>query len=78
MVDSGDNQWVVSEIVDSRSRKRGRQKRTQYLVRWEGYEDEYNEWVHPEDFHHDDATVLDYHRRYPNKPKPAFEEYGNT
>jgi hypothetical protein len=78
VVDNGDTQWVVSEIVDSRSRKRGRQTRTQYLVRWEGYEDEYNEWVHPEDFHHDDQAVLDYHRRYPNKPKPAFEEYGDA
>jgi hypothetical protein len=38
---SGEEEWLVEEIVDEQKRGRG----TQYLVKWCRYGDEENRWV---------------------------------
>jgi hypothetical protein len=50
----------------------------EYLVKYEGYNDSYDEGVHPIDWHHDDELVQEFHARYPDKPKPKRSEYADT
>jgi hypothetical protein len=78
VLENGETAWVVSEIVHSKEVKRGRGRRVQYYVRYEGYADEHNEWVSPGEFHHDDLVVVDFHKRYPRLPTPGRQEYGDA
>jgi hypothetical protein len=69
----GEQEWEVDEIVDSRIKRIGRKTVFQYKVRWLGYEDTPDEfdWVNLDDVVHANEAVEDFHRRYPNKPKPS-------
>lgn len=79
VLDNGDLGYVVSEIVHSKEVRRGRSGRTtRYLVRYEGYGDDSNEWVRPEEFHHDNLVVTEFHKRYPHLPVPGRQEYGDA
>lgn len=60
----GEDAYVVSQILDSRSRRRS----LQYFVDWEGYGPQERSWVRASDFDDDDQLVLDFHRAYPDKP----------
>ena len=44
-------EWDVTRILDSRVTARGR---TQYLIRWEGYEAQADRWINEEDIFADD------------------------
>ncbi len=59
-----EEEFLVSEILDSKLLRR----KLRYLVRWEGYSDEYNEWIDAEDLAADNDLVLDFHSSQPNKP----------
>lgn len=65
----GFEEWEVQEVVDSRWERRGRGgPRLRYTVKWVGY-DEPTE-VPADHVENAQETVLDFHRRYPDKPKP--------
>ena len=40
----GDEYWSVESILDHRVRGRGRNRRTEYLVKWKGYGSNENTW----------------------------------
>lgn len=60
----GEDAYVVSQILDSRSRCRS----LQYYVDWEGYGPQERSWVRASDFDDDNDLVLDFHRAHPDKP----------
>ncbi len=65
----GLEEWEVEEVVDSRWERRGRGgPRLRYTVKWAGY-DELTE-IPADHLENAQETVLNFHRRYPNKPKP--------
>ena len=65
----GLEEWEVEDIVDSRWERRGRGgPRLRYTVKWTGY-DELTE-VPADHLENAQETVLNFHRRYPSKPKP--------
>ncbi|KAH0612478.1 uncharacterized protein H6S33_008858, partial [Morchella sextelata] len=64
----GEQNWVVREVADSRVKKKGR--RVEYLVLWEGYENEDATWEPWEHLKKSAEEALrDFHMRYPKKPK---------
>ena len=60
----GEEEWEVERIVNSRFRYR----RLQYLVRWVGYDSP--TWQPSEDLEHLQDAVLEYHRLWPDQPRP--------
>ena len=49
----GEEEYEVERIMDSR--RHGRKKTLQYLIKWKGYPDSDNEWVSHKDMHAPDA-----------------------
>lgn len=65
----GLEEWEVEDIVDSRWERRGRGgPRLRYTVKWAGY-DEVTE-VPADHLENAQEVMLNFHRRYPDKPKP--------
>ena len=60
---NGEEEYEVEEILQSR--KFGRQRKVQYLVKWKGYPDSENQWVDWDDMHADEALV-DFKKKNPN------------
>ena len=50
-----EEEYEVEEILQSR--KYGRQRKVQYLIKWKGYLDSENQWVDWDDMHADEALV---------------------
>ena len=65
VVMEGENYYEVEEILDSRMRRR----RTEYLVKWQGYNADHNQWIPWYNLDADDL-IADFHRRHPTKPGP--------
>jgi len=64
----GEEEHEVSEVVDSRIRYRKINYRVRWLG-WEGTPEEYS-WEPPENLENAKDKLAEFHRRYPNKPKP--------
>ena len=60
----GEEEYEVEAILDSR--KFGRTKRQQYLVKWKGYPDSDNQWLDKGDIFTEDA-IREFKRRHPTK-----------
>src|ERR1700744_5343248 len=63
MVDDQE-EYIVERIIDSRRHGRGR--KLQYLVKWEGYPDSDNQWVSKDDIFADEA-IWEFKLRNPRK-----------
>jgi hypothetical protein len=68
---SGEPEYEISEILDSKLDKRRRCK-LQYLVKWLGYEgtDEETSWITASELDHAAELVAEFHSAYPAKPGP--------
>ena len=53
-------EWEVEAIVGMRTSKKGRKKRTEYLVRWKGYGPEWDTWYAEEDLPNAQQSIADY------------------
>ena len=60
---NGEEKYEIEEILQSR--KFGRGRKIQYLVKWKGYPDLENQWVDWDDLHADEALV-DFKEKNPN------------
>ena len=60
---NGEEEYEIEEILQSR--KYGRGRKVQYLVKWKGYPDSENQWVDWNDLHANEA-LADFKRRNPN------------
>ena len=58
----GEEEYEVEEILDSR--KHGRGRKIQYLVKWKGYPSSDNQWVSWDDMHAEEA-LAEFRRRKP-------------
>jgi len=58
----GQEEWVVSKVLDSR--RKGRKKRLQYLLAWEGFPDVDNTWEFEEDVFAPDL-IKEFHEKNP-------------
>ena len=63
----GEEEYEVEEVLDSR--RYGRWKKLQYLVRWKGWGPEHNSWEAAEDLVHAPDAVRDFYDKFPNAPK---------
>ena len=59
----GEEEYEIEEIIQSR--KQGRGRKVQYLVKWKGHPDSENQWVNWEDLHADEA-LADFKRKNPD------------
>ena len=59
----GEEEYEVKEILQSR--RSGRQRKVQYLIKWKGYPDSENQWVDWDDLHADEA-LADFRKKNPN------------
>ena len=59
----GEEEWEVAEVLDCRRRY----GKLQYLVRWTGFSDQFNEWLCKDDLHADDL-IQSFHEKYRSKP----------
>ena len=59
----GEEEYEIEEVLQSRRYGRGR--KIQYLVKWKGYPDSENQWVDWDDLHVDEA-LADFKRKNPN------------
>ena len=62
----GEEEWEVERILDSRYYY----NHLQYLTKWKGYDAP--TWQPVEDMEHASDAVLDFHRLYPEKPRPVM------
>ena len=60
---NGEEEYEVEEILDSRRNGRGR--KVQYLVKWKGYPSSDNQWVNWDDMHAEEA-LAEFRRQKPN------------
>jgi hypothetical protein len=59
---NGEEEYEVESVL--KSRRHGRGRKVQYLVKWKGYTDSDNEWVNWDDMHADEA-LAEFKRRRP-------------
>ena len=59
----GEEEYEIEEILQSRRHGRGR--KVQYLIKWKGYPDSENQWVDWDDLHADEA-LADFKRKNPD------------
>lgn len=65
----GLEEWLVKDILDSRWERRGHWgPRLKYTVKWVGYDNPTEEPAHY--LENAQEIVANFHRRYPNKPRP--------
>jgi transposase InsO family protein len=68
----GLEEWLVEDILDSRWERRGRGgPRLKYTVKWTGYDDLTE--VPADHLEHAREIVQNFHRRYPEKPRPHLD-----
>jgi Chromo (CHRromatin Organisation MOdifier) domain/Integrase core domain len=69
-----EQEFEISEILDSKIDKRRRACKLLYLVRWEGYEgtDEETSWVLASELGHAQELISDFHSAHPDKPGPSY------
>ena len=60
---NGEEEYEVEEILDSR--KHGRRRKVQYLVKWKGYPSSDNQWVNWDDMHAEEALAK-FRKQRPN------------
>ena len=64
----GEENYVVREVADSRVNRQ--KKKIEYLVLWDGYDNEDATWEPWEHLRHTAVEALrDFHKRYPKKPQ---------
>ena len=65
-------EYEISEILDSKIDKCRKHCNIVYLVRWASYEgtDEETSWILAKELGHASEIVTDFHKVYPNKPRP--------
>ena len=68
---NGEREWEVKEIVGSR--RYGRWKKLQYLVRWKGYSAAHNSWE-PEEGIHAPNLIWDFKRQQKDKRNTMSNE----
>ena len=72
---AGEDEYEVEQILDSRRHGRGR--KVQYLVKWRGYPDSDNQWVNWDDMHAEEA-LAEFRNKRPDGPAtyktPADDE----
>lgn len=77
IVVDGEDEYEVSKIVNSRTRGKGKNKRVQYFVEWEGYkgtEEEYT-WEEADDLANAKEKVMEFHKEYPKSAQsPIFKK----
>jgi hypothetical protein len=60
-------EYEVEELLDSRQR----QGRLEYLIHWHGYDINKRTWEPSTNLANVPQKVLEFHRRYPDKPKSS-------
>jgi hypothetical protein len=61
-----EEEYEVNEILDSRICW----KRLEYLVDWAGYDTSHQKWEPVRHLQNAQQLVQEFHKRYPNKPRP--------
>ena len=60
-------EYEVEKILDSRTRRAGRNPFTEFLIAWKGYGPEHNQWIKKKDLFAREL-LADFHKKYPQKP----------
>ena len=62
----GSNEWEIEHVLDAKTS----QGQLQYLVKWVGWSDAYNEWVPARNMGNAEDAIATYHQRYPRDKEP--------
>ena len=66
----GEEEWEVETILDWRWKNKTRKTNLQYKVHWKGYPTGEDSWEPAENLQNAPDLVQDFHRRFPNAPRP--------
>jgi hypothetical protein len=68
----GDSKFIISEVLDSKINNQCCACKLLYLVKWAGYEgtEEESSWLLAMELGHAQEVIDDFHKAYPNKPRP--------
>ena len=61
----GDPEWEIDAVVNKRTTKRGRKKKTEYLIHWKGYGPEWDSRYAEDDLPNAQESIADYKSRNP-------------
>ena len=64
----GEEEYEVEDVLESR--RYGRWKKLQYLVRWKGWGPEHNSWKAADDLEHAPEKVAEFHASNPDAAGP--------
>jgi hypothetical protein len=67
--EDGDLGYEVEELLNSKLGGRGRTRRTEYLVKWKGYDASHNTWEPEVNVEGANELVEEFHERHPNAPR---------
>ena len=70
VTDKGEEEWEVETILDWRWKNKTRKTNLQYKVHWKGYPTGEDSWEPAENLQNAPDLVQDFHRRFPNAPRP--------
>ena len=64
----GEEEYEVEEVLNSR--RYGRWRKLQYLVRWKGWGPEHDSWEAAEDLTNAPDLVKKFYTKFPKAPRP--------
>jgi len=68
---AGNKLWAIESILDS---ERTKEDGFRYLIQWRGYSSNHNSWEPLQHVINARASMLDFRRRFPSKPRPSSAE----
>ena len=72
---AGEEVWTVEKVLDYKVDYKGGKPKDYYLVRWEGFGPEADQWVQKKDFTSDEL-IQEYHKKHPKeKPQEQTKEW---
>jgi hypothetical protein len=70
ITEEGEEEYEVEEILDSKWKGRGKNKKIWYLIKWVGYDAGSNSWEPVDNVGNAEEAIQDFHKKFPEAVGP--------